>query len=310
MTLIVLSGFGTGAGLVGLILGLRRQKVTLVEILAGLERDGASHPTPNPLDPYPSQLKHPAWRVDHRIGRRLAVAMDDSGLASRLGRRWESSLRITGMTCEALCSQVVMGMMVAVSLPFVAWSVLALAGIRISIAIPVWLALVLGSIGAVLPLLALNGEVKRRRRVARKVVGTFLDLVVLCLAGGMGIEGALLSAAQVGRDDISNRLLTTLIQARDSGEPPWNALTRLGRELEVGELEELSASVSLAGTQGSKIRSTLAAKATSIRQHELADAESEANAITERLFLPGTLLLMGFLLFIAYPAVARIASGF
>jgi tight adherence protein C len=47
-----------------------------------------------------------------------------------------------------------------------------------------------------------------------------------------------------------------------------------------------------------------------LRRHEQADAESSANAMTERLFLPGALLLLGFLVFIGYPAFARILGGF
>jgi tight adherence protein C len=74
-------------------------------------------------------------------------------------------------------------------------------------------------------------------------------------------------------------------------------------------LEELAAAVGLAGAEGARIRLTLAAKAKSIRQHDLAEAESDANAVTERLFLPGVFLLVGFLVFIAYPAVARISAG-
>jgi hypothetical protein len=67
--------------------------------------------------------------------------------------------------------------------------------------------------------------------------------------------------------------------------------------------------VSLAGTEGARVRSTLAAKAASIRRHELADAETDANTITERLFIPGVLLLIGFVIFIGYPAVARLTAG-
>ena len=67
--------------------------------------------------------------------------------------------------------------------------------------------------------------------------------------------------------------------------------------------------MSLAGTEGARIKSTLAAKAASIRRHELADAEADANTISERLFIPGVLLLIGFLIFIGYPAVARLTAG-
>jgi len=68
--------------------------------------------------------------------------------------------------------------------------------------------------------------------------------------------------------------------------------------------------VQLAGTEGARIRQSLTARSASLRRHEQAEAESSANAMTERLFLPGALLLIGFLLFIGYPAVHRILGGF
>ena len=101
-----------------------------------------------------------------------------------------------------------------------------------------------------------------------------------------------------------------LARARDSGLSPWSALGRLGEEIGVSELIELSTTLELAGTEGARIRQSLSARAVSLRRHEQADAESSANAMTERLFLPGALLLVGFLLFIGYPAFTRIIAGF
>jgi hypothetical protein len=71
----------------------------------------------------------------------------------------------------------------------------------------------------------------------------------------------------------------------------------------------LAASVSLAGTEGAKVRASLAAKAGSLRTHELAEAETEDQAATERMSLPVVLLLAGFLLFIGFPAVERVLTG-
>jgi tight adherence protein C len=102
----------------------------------------------------------------------------------------------------------------------------------------------------------------------------------------------------------------TLLTARDSGAAPWQALEALGRDLLIPELVELATTVQLAGTEGARIRDSLTARAGSLRRHEQADAESSANAMTERLFLPGALLLLGFLVFIGYPAFARILGGF
>ena len=149
-----------------------------------------------------------------------------------------------------------------------------------------------------------------RRRHFRVVVGSFVDLVVLGLAGGVGIDGALHAAAQVSPDWAAQRLGRALSAARDGGTTPWAALEALGRDLGVRELVELSTTVQLAGTEGARIRQSLTARSASLRRHEQAEAESAANAMTERLFLPGALLLLGFLLFIGYPAFHRILGGF
>lgn len=218
-------------------------------------------------------------------------------------------LVLTGTRLDQLCAESVLGAVAGATLPIACWAVLGFGGLRVPLILPLWSALTLGAAGAALPVFVLQVESVKRRRAARLVVGSFLDLVVLCLAGGMGIEGALHAAAQVGEDPVSRRLAATLSLARDSGHPPWQALASLGQELGVGELTELAAAVGLAGSEGARIRSTLAAKARSIRRHELAESEARANAVTQRLFMPGVLLLVGFLLFIGYPAVERITSG-
>jgi Flp pilus assembly protein TadB len=82
----------------------------------------------------------------------------------------------------------------------------------------------------------------------------------------------------------------------------------LGERLEVSELTELAASVSLAGTHGARIRASLAAKADALRGHQQAEVEAEAEAATERMTIPVAVLLFGFLVFIAYPALIQITS--
>ena len=88
------------------------------------------------------------------------------------------------------------------------------------------------------------------------------------------------------------------------------SLGRLGEELGIDELGELAASAALAGTEGAKVRSSLAAKAASLRSHQLAEAETDAQASTERMSLPVVLLFAGFLIFVGYPAVAHVLEGF
>jgi Flp pilus assembly protein TadB len=210
---------------------------------------------------------------------------------------------------QDFCGEVVLAATAGLVLPGLWWMAVTAGGVHLPFVVPIWTGLTFGCAGGLLPFAVLHSRAGQARRSARRVVGSFLNLVVLCLAGGMGIEGALHASARVGDDDMSERILNALVLAQDAGEPPWDALDRLGRDLGITELTELAAAVGLAGAEGARIRLTLTAKANSIRRHELAEAESEANSVTERLFLPGIFLLVGFLVFIAYPAVARISDG-
>jgi len=110
-------------------------------------------------------------------------------------------------------------------------------------------------------------------------------------------------------DWTARRIARALGTARDGGLPPWDALAGLGAELGVPQLVEVATTVQLAGTEGARIRQALTARGASLRRHEQAEAESAANAMTERLFVPGALLLLGFLVFIGYPAVHHILGG-
>jgi len=118
----------------------------------------------------------------------------------------------------------------------------------------------------------------------------------------MGVESALEAASGVAGDRSFLRIRRALDRARHAGLSPWEGLGRLGGELGVDELEELAASVRLAGTEGARIRASLSAKSGSLRRREMADAQGQANAITERLFVPAIVLMIGFVVFLIYPA--------
>jgi len=118
----------------------------------------------------------------------------------------------------------------------------------------------------------------------------------------MGIESALEAASSVAGEASFLRIRRALDRARHAGRSPWEALGQLGAELGVNELEELAASLRLAGTEGARIRASLSAKSASLRRRQLADAQGRANATTERLFLPAIVLMLGFVVFLMYPA--------
>jgi len=295
-----LIGVLASLGSLGVVLGLRNRALSLEALSRTMSR-----PLPSvPAEPARSGL------VGH-LGRRVAERIDLDGLTEH--PRWRpvrSGLAITGKTREDLASEVLVGGAIGLCAPPLLWLVAGWVGVDVPLGVPVTLALALLPAGCGLPLALLIRTAAERRRHMRAVLGTFVDLVVLGLAGGVGVEGALYSASHASPDWALGRMARALSKARDAGQSPWLALGSLGEELEVAELVELSATLQLAGTEGARIRQSLSARAVALRRHEQADAESEANAVTERLFLPGALLLIGFLLFVGYPAFSRILGGF
>jgi hypothetical protein len=300
VTAVALLGLVVGIGLLGVVAGLRSPAPSLDAAWSAWQEPPGRHDLPDPR----------RSMVD-LVGRTPAHWL--------LGSPWAdhpriTSLRgavaVTGSDPSLFVSRLVVVAGAATLAPLVLWSVLLVLGAGI----PLAAALVMACLGAPLSVglmvAALVRKAETRRRHVRVVLGSFIDLVVLSLAGGVGIDGALHAASRATPDWVARRIAATLSAARDGGEPPWGALGSLGAELGVPELEELATTVQLAGTEGARIRQALTARGASLRRHEQAEAESAANSMTERLFLPGALLLLGFLVFIGYPAVDRILSGF
>lgn len=300
MTTAVLLGALTGIGVLGVVSALRSSGPSLDAVWVSWQR------TPDPRRPAPA-ARSAVDRLASEAGRRLT---DGRWAGSPRVRELLGALAVCDQEPEQFASRLVVIAGACAVGPFVVWFVLSVLGPGLPLLPAVAAACAGPPVAVALAVSALFARARERRRHVRVVLGSFVDLVVLGLAGGVGVDGALHAAAQVTPDWAARRVARALRTARDAGSPPWDALTALGNELGVPELVELSTMVQLAGTEGARIRQALVARGTSLRRHEQAEAESEANAMTERLFLPGAFLLLGFLVFIGYPAVHRILGGF
>ncbi|GFJ84877.1 hypothetical protein Phou_090570 [Phytohabitans houttuyneae] len=167
----------------------------------------------------------------------------------------------------------------------------------------------LGAAGFLAPELSVRSEAAKYRAAFRDALSSFLDLVVISLAAGSGVDQALDEAAKVGSGPAYTELRYALAEARLARVPPWDILAILGRRIAVPELVQLAATVGLAGTEGAKVRASLRSRAVSMRERRLTDAEGEANAATERMAMPIVALFAGFLIFLGYPALAAVLGG-
>jgi len=92
-----------------------------------------------------------------------------------------------------------------------------------SLTVPLWASLILMVGGFVLPDLGIRSDAARRRRDFRHALGSFLDLVVVALAGGGGVETALNDAASIGNSwafALIRRALDGARLARETRGPP------------------------------------------------------------------------------------------
>lgn len=293
MTGALLAGAAFGLGVLMLARALFPSRPPLAAALARLDRPGSLTP-PGP---------------DGTAGGSTARL---AALARALGVRPtgnRSDLAVTGTPADRHLADKVALAVFGLALPAAAGFLAAFGGLSVPVAAPVWASLALGAAGFVLPDALLRGRAAERRRDFRHGLGSFLDLLVVSLAGGAGVESALEDAADIGSGWAFARLRHALAAARVRRETPWKALRELGEELGIAELVELAASVSLAGTEGARVRASLVAKARSLRAHALAEAKAEAHAATERMSLPLVLLFAGFLVFIGYPAIDRVVTG-
>ncbi|MEJ7755712.1 MAG: type II secretion system F family protein [Nocardioidaceae bacterium] len=153
------------------------------------------------------------------------------------------------------------------------------------------------------PTFSCTGRQTPSRRDFRHVMGSFLDLVAMNLAGGRGLPEALMAASSIGDHWAMVRIRQALSNARIVGVTPWEGIAQLGRDLGVDELRDLASALALAGDEGAKIRASLLARSESMRRKELVDVEGLRGKIHRSMLMAQLLMCVAFLIFMAYPAI-------
>ena len=291
MILALVLGIGAGLGLAGIVFGLAPRPGNLEAALVELHR------------PRPRHLPSSDGIAPALTG--LARAL---GLPRLISQRVREDLAITGHGEDWYLSwSLLLGLLGLATGPIVSLLALLL-DVHLAVAIAIALS-VIGGPGAVATQVAsVHTEAERRRKDFSFALSAYLDLVVVSMASGRGVEGALANAAEHGQGFAFSAIRAALTSASLRGIAPWDAIEELGVEYGVAELEGLAASIRLAGASGAKVRSSIATRARSLRTRTLAAARAEAESATERMSMPVVLLVLGFLVLISYPAIVQIST--
>ncbi|GAA4898329.1 type II secretion system F family protein [Streptomonospora salina] len=295
---LLMAGAVIGTGALVLAWGLRRPSLAERLHTTSASAPGATGPS------RPAGASEPALVRWGRHGAPLLAAL---GLPTRRIRR---DLAATEREIQQYLAEKAVAAVAAVAAPLILGTALTALGTGLP---PV--AVVLGGLCCGLacwmaPDAAVRANAATRRAELAAATSVLADLVVIALAGGAGVTGALSRAAAASPTRAFVRIRLALHSAALGRVPAWRALGELAETTGVQELGEIAASLRIAGTDGARVRASLAAKAAALRARESAAAEARAQAATERMSLPVMLLIAGFLLLIGYPALAAVAGGF
>ena len=296
LTVAVLAGATAGAGVLLVVHELWPARPDLATALARLD-------TP-PRSQSPSRLTTEHATAGSRtgttrIGRWLAAHATRVPLP-------EQDLRMLDRPSEAFLAAKAGFAVLGLALPTALLALLWLLGLTPPPIMPGILPLGAAVVLFFVPDLILRSEAEQARTDFRQAVAAYLELVALERAADGGPADSLERAAAVGHGRDFTRIANALHRARLVGVPPWVALAELSETTGVEDLRDLADIVALAGDDGAAIYTTLAAKAAALRTRALAEAQAEANAASERLTLPAVALGLGFVLLVAYPALARV----
>ena len=287
MTVVILAGALMGVGVLLVVRGLRGVP-TLAVAAAGGGVFGVG--------------------LSDRVG--PVVLRGAAALRLKPGRRHAADLAVTARRLEDHAARSVLAGLWCAAVAVGVTAAIRGSGFAIPGAAVIMAALAAALGGPLVAAAVLRAEATERRQDMLVDLAAYSDLVVLLLAAGSGVEGALVNAAEAGDGWTWRQLHHALRNGRLTRQRPDEALTVLSRKLGVVELEEFGAAVALASSSGSRLRASLAARAEALRTRELARVQAQAASATERMTFPVVALAVGFLFVLGFPAVTRVMSGF
>jgi Flp pilus assembly protein TadB len=304
MIAAVLTGCLVGAGLLAVVWRLLPLRPSPVAELARFEA-AQSIDAPIVHGPGTAPAATGLARRQELVGRWAARQLARRGIQFTTLRQ---DLALLGRTYEQTLGRKITLTLTGLLLAAAVTATSAQVGSPLPTGFPLLLAVLLAGTFFWMPDLEARREAARRREEFRKSLSGYLDLVQLEMAGEAAPAEALPSAANLGESWPFALIRATIYRARQAGRSPWLALADLGDRIGVRELYDLGQLINLVAHDGARVRSTLAARAQTMRRRELADLQVQAGRADQSLRMTQIIIGLGFVLFIGYPAIVAILA--
>lgn len=180
---------------------------------------------------------------------------------------------------QLLCTVVLFGVL---------FSVISLFG-KFSGAIGITVALVFGVAGYVLPMAWLMQQAQKRQDSIQKSLADFLDLLVICVEAGLGMDVAINKITSLKSVKTSTYLREELNRyTRDVGfgKARKDALLDMAERTGVDDFNTIVNAIVQSYEMGTSVAHTLRVQADSLRIKRLTKAEEKANKIPVKMVIP------------------------
>jgi tight adherence protein C len=170
----------------------------------------------------------------------------------------------------------------------------------------------LPAIAFIAPNIALTRLVKRRREKIRRSIPDAIDLLVICVDAGLGIDQALLRVGQelgISHPQITEELLQINREQR-AGKPRIQAWADMAERSELSDIDAFSSMLMQTERFGTPIARALSAFADTIRLKRRQLAEQMAAKTSIKIIFPLVLFIFPSLFIVLLaPAVINIMRG-
>lgn len=244
--------------------------------------------------------------VATRVGRYMSTGVVGRLVDQRLG----GSLRLTGHTVPTVIGQIVVTAVVAGFTVFVVLVGLIAAGTTSASPVLWILVPMIAALFGWRVVLDIRARAARRRTELRRVVNDFVQLLAVALTTNRSIEDALTFAAEAGEGDGFDLLRQTVATAQPMGITVWDALNGMADTYNLPELRGLTTSLQRQAGVGVSVAATIRTEAKSLRAKQLAELTDRADQANANLSLPTMGMVVGMVLFLAYPIMRQISEAF
>ncbi len=174
--------------------------------------------------------------------------------------------------------------------------------------------LVLGVIGFFLPDFWLSQRVKERKRLINNALPDVLDLLVVCVEAGMGLDAAVAKVTDPDVVPVPTALHKEMRRMHlefRAGRPRTEALHALGERTGVDDLRKIVAAFIQTEKLGTSLANTLRVHAEASRVARRLRAEKQAQVAPVKMLFPIVFFLMpAFIIVMLLPPILKIGAFF